>query len=48
MDWNKLADALIPDENVKPLEEYEKINYINAFDRYVFPFCLFQHTEQQH
>ena len=23
MDWNKLADALIPDENVKPLEEYE-------------------------
>ncbi len=24
MDWNKLADALIKDENVKPLEEYEK------------------------
>ncbi len=24
MDWNKLADALINDENVKPLEEYEK------------------------
>ncbi|MBE7068465.1 MAG: glutamate--tRNA ligase [Clostridiales bacterium] len=24
MDWNKLADALIPDENVKDLEEYEK------------------------
>ena len=24
MDWNKLADALIPDENVKPLEYYEE------------------------
>ena len=24
MDLNKLAEALIPDENVKPLEEYEK------------------------
>ncbi len=24
MDFNKLAEALIPDENVKPLEEYEK------------------------
>jgi glutamyl-tRNA synthetase len=23
MDWNKLAEALIPDENVKPLEWYE-------------------------
>ncbi len=25
MDLNKLADRLIPDENVKPLEEYEKM-----------------------
>ena len=25
MDLNKLANALIPDENVKPLEEYEKL-----------------------
>ncbi len=25
MDLNKLADRLIPDENVKPLEEYEKL-----------------------
>ena len=25
MDLNKLAEALIPDENVKPLEEYEKM-----------------------
>ena len=24
MDWNKLADVLIPDENVKPLEYYEE------------------------
>ncbi|MBR2375175.1 MAG: glutamate--tRNA ligase, partial [Clostridia bacterium] len=24
MDWNKLAEALIPDENVKPLEYYEE------------------------
>ena len=23
MDWNKLAEALIPDENVKPLDYYE-------------------------
>ena len=23
MDWNKLADVLIPDENVKPLDYYE-------------------------
>ena len=25
MDWNKIADALIPDENVKPLDYYEQI-----------------------
>ncbi|MBO4940379.1 MAG: glutamate--tRNA ligase [Clostridia bacterium] len=25
MDWNKLADALIPDADIKPLEEYEKM-----------------------
>ena len=24
MDWNKLADLLIPDTDIKPLEEYEK------------------------
>ena len=23
MDWNKLAEALIPDENIKPLDYYE-------------------------
>ena len=25
MDWNKLADVLVPDENVKPLEYYEEL-----------------------
>ena len=25
MDLNKLAEALVPDENVKPLEYYEKL-----------------------
>ena len=25
MDWNKLADVLVPDENVKPLEYYEAL-----------------------
>ena len=25
MDWNRLADILIPDENVKPLEYYEQL-----------------------
>lgn len=25
MDWKKLADALIPDREIKPLEEYEKL-----------------------
>ena len=25
MDWNKIAEALIPDENVKPLDYYEQI-----------------------
>ena len=25
MDWNKLAEALIPDKNIRPLEEYEAL-----------------------
>ena len=25
MDWNKLAERLIPDEQVKPLEYYEEL-----------------------
>ena len=25
MDWNKLADVLVPDENVKPLDYYETL-----------------------
>lgn len=25
IDWNKLADVLVPDENVKPLEYYERL-----------------------
>ena len=25
MDWNKLSDALVKDENVKPLEYYEEL-----------------------
>lgn len=33
MDWNKLADALIPDESVKPLEEYEKLYPERALEK---------------
>ena len=33
MDLNKLADALIPDENIKPLEEYEKLYPERALEK---------------
>ncbi|MBQ8322764.1 MAG: glutamate--tRNA ligase [Clostridia bacterium] len=33
MDLNKLADALVPDENVKPLEEYEKLYPERALEK---------------
>ncbi len=33
MDLNKLAEALIPDENVKPLEEYEKMYPERALEK---------------